>query len=929
MADYDLFLSYASIDLEAARSLEDWFQSPPQNRNVWRDRRDITPGTPDYYSAILSGISASANFVVLLSPAWLRSKVAAKELNDACIAGKKVIFVVHPDIVREPKSFDGRGRKAELFRALQTADVSSQVERSDWIWLNDDESEVLHHARLERAIATDFRWAERHAVIEQRYRRWLQQDQVPAVLLRGAELAEVLADAFADVPGRQPILTEEQRNFLLESQRHEAAERERVEGLYWGAQARGSAYAARECAEVEPDTALLLAAQGATVAAVTETRAILLSLIDRYAALTGLYKSHGDYRWVSGVALSLDGCWLASVDRPRAIGDDRPAHLVVQDTETGREHCRVPIETLFSSVAWGERWLATASPGNIGWLRWDEWKERFRGNTPTQLTGAVTPDYLAFSPPGTDLPYGEMLAWGTQFGDYGLIRVGDHVQWQGQLSDDRSSDSLTGLAWLRNGKLLTAEKGRIRARGLSDLDSPHDIVELDRVYSLSSDGERWVAACERDGQRGLMLGRGLEFERFILTGQYGELGAVWAGPAQDQCLLVSSGSRREGAAAVALWHTEHGHNTLLKGDEELCRAIAADPTGLFVAAGDTSGRTWLWDRTRRSHLVAKALPNIRIRCIAASTNGQIALVTEHNNVRIHEHTLMTEPLCDVSLDFAPVRLLYFDSGQALLALGDNSELGLINMAGDVQPLRWPVQLESPLQCAAAADARMIAALCPQNKIALLQIEETEIKLAHMIDAGGMVLGLAIDPTSQRVCAAVERLGVDLLSWSGASPESKPTELSVSKCMFPPVPIAFIGSETLVAGDGDDLLFLPVMNSDEMLHQSGHNEPVKHVAATHDIVVSTACNFDDTRVDEVRIWTADGQPLGPIVLPDTTVDLVLHPNGDSAFALGNSGQLWQVTLQTEDWIAAARRVAGRELTKEEERRFGIDAWRSPV
>jgi hypothetical protein len=294
-------------------------------------------------------------------------------------------------------------------------------------------------------------------------------------------------------PGSGTVLTAEQRAFLLESQRHEAAERERVEGLYWGAQARAAAFAARERSEAEPDAALLLAAEGASVATVPEARAILLSLLHQYATLTSAINGHGSARWVSGLAFSPDGRWLASIDRARALGDDRPAHLLVRDAETGKEWKRLEGDKPFSAVAWGQRWLAVASPSSIGWLRWDDWKEKFRGNTPTGLDGDVIPDYLAFSPPGAGFPQGELLAWGTQYGDIGLIRVGDHVKWQGRLSDKRSSNALTGLGWLTDGRLITAEFGRLLVRPVPELEPAHEISAPGQVFSLACDGERWVA----------------------------------------------------------------------------------------------------------------------------------------------------------------------------------------------------------------------------------------------------------------------------------------------------------------------------------------------------------------------------------------------------------------------------------------------------
>jgi hypothetical protein len=368
MAEPDLFLSYASADLDEVRVLEGWLEASPRNRMIWRDRRGILPGAPDYYPPILVGISASAAFLLLLSPRWLRSVVAAREFCDAQAAGKKLILVVHPAIPRDPTTPSGRARYSELMTALQVSSLKTPLQRPNWIWPLENESSKPDYTAVEAALATDFAWAARHAIIDQRLQRWMAI-QNESALLRGAELAELIADAFADAPSRKPALTVKQREFLLESQRHDTAERARLEGLYWSSQARSAAFAARERGEAEPDLALLLAAEAGAVAAVPEARAVLLSLLHRHARLTGAIHGHDFGRWVSGVAFSRDGRWLASIDRQRGIGDDRSAHLLVRDAETGREWERIRSSGGLTAIAWGERWLAVASCDSIGWLR--------------------------------------------------------------------------------------------------------------------------------------------------------------------------------------------------------------------------------------------------------------------------------------------------------------------------------------------------------------------------------------------------------------------------------------------------------------------------------------------------------------------------------------------------------------------------------
>jgi len=928
MEESDLFLSYSSADLAAAEALEAWLQAPPRDRTVWRDRRGVLPGAPDYYPPILAGISASAAFVLLLSPRWLHSSVAAQELSDAQAEGKKIIVVVHSAIPRDPATARGRERKTELMQALQTSGLMAKLERPNWIWPLKDASTEADYSQVEQALATDFAWAARHAVIVQRLNRWnaVQDD---TALLRGTDLVELMADAFADAPGREPALTEEQRRFLLDSQRHDAEESEREQGLYWGAQARATAFAARERGEAEPDLALLLAAEGASVATVPEARAVLLSLLHRHARLTGAIQAHGSGRSVTGVAFSPDARWIASVDQARGLGDDRRSHLLLHEAETGSEWKRIGNDGPLSAVAWGERWLAVASPGSIGWLHWDDWKERFRGNTPTALNGDVAPTYLAFSPAGVDLPQGELLAWGTQWGDIGLIHVGSHVRSQGRLGDNVSSDALSGLGWLSDGRLITAEGGRILARPVPELEPAQEIASPERVFSLVSDGKRWVAACRQDGSSGLLIGDDTEVLAYW-PAQAADLTltAVVAGPTDDPCLLSGTGARRSGAAAVALWNDETRRDTLLQGEDEQVTQVAADPSGRFAAAGDMQGRLWLWDRNRRTHLLREALPGVVARGIAASRAEHTALATVDGRVMMLGPSFAGDPVTDAHVAFEPSRLLFVDGGRTLLAADQQGQLAAVGADGDVSSLSWPRELGAAPHIAVASGAPIIAALGSDGMITILRLAESRLSAVRSIDPGRPVLGLALDPTGQHVYAVVERLGLDVVSWRVDATDEAPLDiLSLTSAGPPPVPIAFPRGDLVVIADGDDLVFVPLDTPEHATRHRGHDEPVKHIAAGSDVVASVACWFQDTDVDQIRLFTADGHPLGPVTLPEHAGDIALSPDGSCAMVLGDSGTLWRATLRTEDWINAAQRIAGRALSPEEERRHGVDAWRA--
>ncbi len=927
MAEFDVFLSYASANLRVAEALEHWLQEPPRAFRVWRDRPRILPGAPDYYATIAGGIRASAAFVLLLSPDWLRSSIASRELSDAHREGKKVLAVVHSAIPRDPSTARGRERKAELIQAFQGAGLARDLEPLNWIWLAEEESSVADYASVEQALRVDFDWAAEHAVLVQRLHDW-KAARDPGGLLRGAELSRIMKRAFVDAPNRQPVVTDEQREFLLESQRYEATERERVEGLYWGAQARSGAFAARERGEAEPDLALLLAAEAAAVASVPEARAALLSLLHRHAPLTAAIHRHGRSRWIAGVAFSPDGKWLASVDRPLGIGDTRAAQLFVHDVATGDRVTQVSSDEPLTAVAWGARWLAVASLSSIGWLRWDDWKERFRGNTPTGLRGEVRPEFLAFSPPTADLMAGELLAWGTREGDLGMVRVGDHARLQVRASEERSNRALGGLGWLPDGRLITAEGGRLVVRAAANLEVLDEIETGARIDSLQSDGVRWVATCVRNERLGVLLGEGTEATSFLpATASDLALTVARAGHAGEPWLVVGASARRAGLPAVSLWRGDSERETLLYGDAEQRVCVASDPSGRWVAAGEMRGVVWLWDRSRASQLVRRERADIVARCIAVSPSGATAIAPTGGAVSVFPAVRGSASIAEVAFPFVPNGLYYGDAGRVLLAVDDAGRVAATEADGRVRALSWPTGSSALRALAVARDAPVLAAIAQDGTISVCALGDGGLEPVRSIHPGGPCFSIGLDPLGERLYAVVAQLGVEVRYWQVDSVESEPVEVTTSTSGIPPMPMAFVGTSGLVAGDGDDVLLWPEEPPEGLIRLSGHQNPVKRVAAGAGLVASSACSFRDTSVDEVRLWTDAGVSLGPVVLPEHAVDIAIVSEGDYLLVLGSSGSLWRISLATNEWGDVARRIAGRGFTDEELRRYGVDAWRA--
>jgi hypothetical protein len=151
----------------------------------------------------------------------------------------------------------------------------------------------------------------------------------------------------------------------------------------------------------------------------------------------------------------------------------------------------------------------------IGWLKWGEWKERFPRYTHTALPDGAAPDFIVFSPASASFDDGDHLAWGTHTGDLGVIRVDDRSSVYRRVEGPAASDALTGLAWLDDGRLVSAEPGRLVVRDRRSLEPQSEIKAPGRVFAFTGGSGQWVACCSGPGGAGWWIGNGIRDERFV------------------------------------------------------------------------------------------------------------------------------------------------------------------------------------------------------------------------------------------------------------------------------------------------------------------------------------------------------------------------------------------------------------------------------
>lgn len=399
----------------------------------------------------------------------------------------------------------------------------------------------------------------------------------------------------------------------------------------------------------------------------------------------------------------------------------------------------------------------------------------------------------------------------------------------------------------------------------------------------------------------------------------------------DEHVVIASASRRSGAARVAVLDVRDGASAehaeiLLGGEDQLVRSMASDASGRFVAAGEARGPVWLWDRARRSHLVRELQPGMLARCIAAS-RSRAAIAMQDGPTQIYTTSFAGEPVATADWPFAPSRLRFVDEGKLLLAMSQDDRLAVQGPAGSIAELAWPDRSSEHRCIHVAVDAPVVAARTASHRISVYRLSGTSLEQTTELDVGHAVVGLALDRAGKRIHVIVERLGFQLIALRLADPAQPPLELGLVRSLMPAAEIVFPRDDLVAFGDDDDVVFASTEDPSSTLRRVGHDEPVKHLIAGPGIVGSVACWFKDTDVDELRLWTDDGQPLGPVTLPEHAAEIAIAPDGQSVVVLGASSKLWQIDLRVPEWARIARGLAGRDLTLEEQRSHGMDVWRA--
>lgn len=161
----NVFISYSRRNKEFVQELHSALEAT--GREVWVDWENI-PMAVDWWQEIQLGIELADTFVFVLSQASVASKVCGQEIEEAIKHNKRLVPVLHEDVVPDQ--------------------VHPELARLNWIFLRPQDDFELGVKQLLEALDQDLDYVRLHTRLLVRALEWERSDYDSSYLLRGADL---------------------------------------------------------------------------------------------------------------------------------------------------------------------------------------------------------------------------------------------------------------------------------------------------------------------------------------------------------------------------------------------------------------------------------------------------------------------------------------------------------------------------------------------------------------------------------------------------------------------------------------------------------------------------------------------------------------------------------------------------------------------
>ncbi|MDZ8183761.1 MAG: TIR domain-containing protein [Nostoc sp. ChiSLP02] len=193
----EAFISYSRKDKEFVKKLYDALKE--QKREVWVDWKGI-PSTAEWRKEIYEAIEATDNFIFIISPNSVASKICGEELGHALKHNKRLVPIVWQD----------------------ADNVDDQLAKIQYIFFQESNDFNTALRSLLEALDTDLEHVKEHTRLLMLALEWEEKKRNSSYLLQGSQLEEA-EQWLTKGTGKNPLPTTLQQDYIGESRKAQRA----------------------------------------------------------------------------------------------------------------------------------------------------------------------------------------------------------------------------------------------------------------------------------------------------------------------------------------------------------------------------------------------------------------------------------------------------------------------------------------------------------------------------------------------------------------------------------------------------------------------------------------------------------------------------------------------------------------------------------